>query len=351
MDNIKKLERFLPDGAAALVLTGVNRRYLTGFASSLGYLFICRGSAVLYVDSRYYEAACLACSGCEVRLLKKLSDALCEIGGEFDFDSLMLEDEISVGEFERLKGMITYPVSVGSLSGELHRMRSVKSQFEVDNIVKAQRIAEAAFERILPLIKPGVSERELAIELDYTMRCLGAEDISFETIAVSGENSSLPHGVPGTRKVKNGDFITFDFGAVYGGYHSDMTRTVAVGSADDEMRKVYDTVLSAQENCISRLRSGLSCCEGDAAAREVIEKAGYGEFFGHGTGHSLGLEIHESPSLSPSCDDDLSENIIMTVEPGIYLPGRFGVRIEDMVLITADSCVNLTVAPKQLLIL
>ena len=161
----------------------------------------------------------------------------------------------------------------------------------------------------------------------------------------------MPHGVPGERKLRPGDFITFDFGAVFGGYHSDMTRTVALGHVDDEMQQVYNTVLQAQEAGLAVLCPGLPCREGDLAARSVIEAAGYGRYFGHGTGHSVGLEIHEEPRLSPGCAVPLEPGMIMTVEPGIYLPGRFGVRSEDMVCVTEDGCENLTAAPKELLIL
>lgn len=351
MQRIEALRARLPEGAAALILTEVNRRYFTGFASSLGYLFLSGERALFYTDSRYIEAAEKTASGCEVRLFERLSDVLRQAVTDLAADRLLAEEEITVSTLRRLEALAPCPVEADGLSEMISALRQIKSAEEVDAIRKAQRIAEAAFDRLLPQIRPGVSERELAIELDYTMRRLGAEDLSFETICVSGENSSMPHGVPGERKLRPGDFITFDFGAVFGGYHSDMTRTVALGHVDDEMRQVYNTVLQAQEAGLAVLCPGLPCREGDLAARSVIEAAGYGRYFGHGTGHSVGLEIHEEPRLSPGCVVPLEPGMIMTVEPGIYLPGRFGARIEDMVCVTEDGCENLTAAPKELLIL
>ena len=179
----------------------------------------------------------------------------------------------------------------------------------------------------------------------------GAQAVSFETIAVSGKNSSMPHGVPSDKKIEKGDFITMDFGAVVDGYHSDMTRTVAVGSVSSKQAEVYETVLRAQNNCLEMLKAGVSCKNADASARDVIKNAGYGEFFGHGTGHGVGIEIHESPNLSPYSKATLETGNVVTVEPGIYIPDEFGVRIEDMVLITEDGFVNLTSCEKELIIL
>ena len=179
----------------------------------------------------------------------------------------------------------------------------------------------------------------------------GAECVSFETIDVSGKNSSMPHGVPSGKKIETGDFITMDFGAVIDGYHSDMTRTVAVGEVSSKQARVYETVLAAQLKGLEALRPCLSCREADAAAREVVENAGFGDYFGHGTGHGVGIEIHEEPRLSPKSSRILEIGDVVTVEPGIYLPGEFGVRIEDMAIITENGCENLTKSPKKLIIL
>ena len=218
-------------------------------------------------------------------------------------------------------------------------------------IIKAQRIAEAAFEHILTFIKEGVTEKEVALELDYYMLSHGADGLSFETIAVSGKNSSKPHGVPSDKKIEKGDFVTMDFGAVVEGYHSDMTRTVAVGFVTDEQKNVYETVLKAQEAAQAAASSGVCCADVDKAARDVIENAGYGEYFNHSTGHGVGVEIHEYPRLSTVCKAILSVGNVVTDEPGIYIPEKFGVRIEDMLLITENGCENLTRAPKELIIL
>ena len=239
----------------------------------------------------------------------------------------------------------------GELDIAIDKIRSIKSEAQVEKIIKAQRIAEAAFEHILTFIKEGVTEKEVALELDYYMLSHGADGLSFETIAVSGKNSSKPHGVPSDKKIEKGDFVTMDFGAVVEGYHSDMTRTVAVGFVTDEQKNVYETVLKAQEAAQAAASSGVCCADVDKAARDVIENAGYGEYFNHSTGHGVGVEIHESPRLSKLCKSALSVGNIVTDEPGVYIPEKFGVRIEDMLLITENGCENLTRAPKELIIL
>ena len=237
------------------------------------------------------------------------------------------------------------------LENTINQLRSVKTSDEIESIKKAQAIAEEAFNHILTFIKPGVTEKQIALELDFYMLSHGAEALSFETIAVTGEKTSMPHGVPDDVIVKEGDLVTMDFGAVYKGYHSDMTRTVAVGKASDEQKKIYDVVLSAQKNALSVLKKGLPCAEADKAARSIIEEAGYGEYFGHGTGHGVGVEIHEGPNLSPRSTQKLQAGNVVTVEPGIYIPEKFGVRIEDMALITEKGYENLTSSPKELIIL
>ncbi len=242
-------------------------------------------------------------------------------------------------------------VADGVLDAAITDIRSVKDKSEVEKIIKAQRIAEDAFRHILTFIKEGVTEKEVALELDYHMLSHGADGLSFETIAISGKNTSKPHGVPSDKKIEKGDFVTMDFGAVVEGYHSDMTRTVAVGFVSEEQRTVYNTVLEAQAKAQLAARSGELCKNVDRAARGVIENAGCGEYFNHSTGHGVGVEIHEYPNLSPVCEKALKAGNVVTDEPGIYIPERFGVRIEDMLLITESGCENLTRAPKELIIL
>ena len=229
--------------------------------------------------------------------------------------------------------------------------RAVKEPYELERMRKAQAITDAAFTEILTKVRPGITEKELCAELIYCLLKNGGEGLSFDPIVVSGPNTSLPHGVPGDRVLQEGDFITMDFGVLYQGYCSDMTRTVALGYATEEMKQVYDTVLKAQLTGIAATRAGVTGRSIDEAARQVIADAGYGPYFGHGYGHSLGLEIHENPNCNPGGDRIMEENMVCSAEPGIYLPGKFGVRIEDVVVFQADGCENLTASPKNLIII
>lgn len=339
---------------AALIISPENRFYFTGFESSDGYLLVSGDGAVFITDGRYIEAAQMKAKGCKVVLQEKKASQIRDILVSLGAKSVAVEaDRMTLSEYalfaSALEGIEI--IADGSLDSEINSLRSVKTPEEVEKIKTAQAIAEKAFEHILGFIKVGRTEKEIALELDYYMLSHGAQGISFETIAVSGTKSSMPHGVPDEKPIENGDFVTMDFGAVYEGYHSDMTRTVAVGSASDEMKEVYYTVLKAQENAIAAITAGLSCKEADAAARSVIESAGYGKYFTHSTGHGVGVEIHESPNLSHISDKALKIGNIVTVEPGIYIPKKFGVRIEDMVLVRENGCENLTKAPKELIIL
>ena len=225
--------------------------------------------------------------------------------------------------------------------------------FKCHNIIRNndKLSPEAAFDEILNFIKVGVTEREIALELNRLMFEFGAEDLSFDTIVLSGANTSMPHGVPSEKKVQSGEFVLMDYGAVYNGYHSDMTRTVCVGEPDEEMLKVYDIVLSAQEAAIEKAKAGIIGCDLDKIARDIIERSGYGNCFGHSLGHGVGLEIHEKPNASPNYKLPLNEGAVVTVEPGIYIAGKFGVRIEDFVILTENGCKNLTKSAKSLITL
>ena len=216
--------------------------------------------------------------------------------------------------------------------------------------IRDRALTEDGFAHILDYIRPGRTERDVALELEFYIRRQGAEAAAFDFIVVSGANTSLPHGVPTEKPIGSGEFVTMDFGAVVEGYHSDMTRTVAVGAVSEEQERVYDIVLQAQLAALSVLKPGLPCLKGDAAARDVIAAAGFGDCFGHGTGHGVGVEIHEQPRLSPSArGQELQAGNVVTVEPGIYIEGKFGVRIEDMAAITESGCENLTKSPKTLI--
>lgn len=290
-------------------------------------------------------------SGVEVRLLTKLSDTIDELKSELKIQELYLEEDISVRTLNQIKALFPNSNTSSKLSKILSEMRSVKNDYEKQQIKTAQYFAERAFEKVLEFIRVGVTEREVQLFLEYEMQSAGAEGMSFETIVVSGKNSSLPHGVPTNKPIENGDFVTMDFGAIFGGYCSDMTRTVAVGYADDTMCEVYNTVLKAQNAVIDLARAGVQTSKVDIAARDVIEKAGYGQYFNHSTGHGVGIDIHETPNISFNSSEILKVGNIITCEPGIYIPEMYGVRIEDMLYITENGAENLTNSQKNLIII
>lgn len=351
--NIQKLQSQLNQNDAFIVTSPENRRYLTGFASSDGYLLITKTEAVFLIDSRYIEAAQNQITECsEIALLASLSAQLPEYIENLGITMLYTEAErMSVAEFEKIKKIVPCVCAADKVDEKINELRRAKCDFEKNKILKAQSIAEKAFDHVLTFIREGVTEREIALTLDFFMLKNGAECVSFETIAVSGKNSSMPHGVPSDKKIEKGDFITMDFGAVVDGYHSDMTRTVAVGEVSSKQAEVYETVLSAQKKSLEILKAGVSCFDADKAARDIIRNAGYGGFFGHGTGHGVGIEIHEEPRVSPKSNAILQIGDVVTVEPGIYIPSEFGVRIEDMAFIAENGCENLTKSPKNLIIL
>lgn len=343
----------LPENTAALVYSPVNRKYLTGFQSSLGFLLISKNDSCLYVDGRYILAAKEKAENCRVELFSKPNESIKGFVEKNNIKVVWCEDTLTVLQLKNFQKMLD-DVEVTAdcdLRQDIEILRQIKTQYEIDCIVKAQRIAEKAFLDVLNFIKVGVSEREIAARLEYKCKCYGSEMPSFDTIAVSGCKSAMPHGVPDGKAIESGDFVTMDFGAVYEGYHSDMTRTVAVGYATDKMQSVYDTVLNAQLSAEKKVKAGVRCNDVDDAARNVIASSGYGMYFTHSTGHSVGLEIHESPSLSPNCFEYLKCGQIVTDEPGIYIDGEFGVRIEDMLLVTEKGCENLTKCEKSLIII
>ena len=350
----KLFERIASFADAALIFSETNRFYFTGFAASDVALLVYKKGALFFTDSRYTEAACRKLGETFVRDSKTLFADLRALFDAEGIRTVALEnDRLTLAEYETVKKEL--PAVQTDISDRLCEavtaLRMVKSPEEIEKTVAAQRIAERAFDHILPFIRPGVTEKEIALELEYFMLRNGADGLSFETIAVSGVNSSLPHGVPGDKKIESGDFITMDYGALKDGYHSDMTRTVALGHVSEKQKQIYQTVLAAQQASLAFLKDGVSGFDADKQARDVIEKAGFGAYFGHGTGHGTGVEIHEQPRLSPQSKRTLHTGNIVTVEPGIYLPGEFGVRIEDMALITEEGCVNLTACPKELIIL
>ena len=338
----------------ALILTDDrNIYYATGFMPTDSAAFITPQRAWLITDSRYTEDAAEKCGpGVEVLLnnarhplTERLSGLCAGVEGDIGAEA---------GKLSHL-GFIGLERSLGrELIGAdelINGLRAHKTREELETLIRAQRIAEAALEAVLPMIKPGLSERELAAELTYQMMRRGSERNSFDPIAITGAHTSMPHGVPGDGVIRSGDFVTMDFGCVKDGYCSDMTRTVAVGSATDEMKHVYETVLRAQAAGIAAAKPSAAGAAVHAAGAKVIADAGYGEYFGHGFGHGVGLDVHEAPNASPKNSEPLGEGVVISAEPGIYIPGRFGVRIEDVLYITGDGCEDITKAPKELLIL
>ena len=353
---ISKLKAYLKEkNSAALIMSEENICYFTSFHSTNGYLVVTGEKAVFLTDSRYIEAAGNKIKTCdEILETKGMEKTLRPFIESLGIKSLMLESErVTVSRYNEIKKMFdsVEVICNGDLDKEISDIRMVKNKDEISLIVKAQRIAEKAFDHILGFIEVGRTEKEVALELEYFMLKNGADALSFETIAVSGKNSSLPHGVPSDKKIESGDFVTMDYGAVTDFYHSDMTRTVAVGEVSGKQIEVYETVLEAQLKGLEAIKAGIKGKDVDAVSREIIKNKGYGDYFGHGLGHGVGVEIHELPSLNPSGEIILKEGHVVTVEPGIYLPGEFGVRIEDMAVVTKDGCENLTVCEKKLIVL
>lgn len=354
-ERLKQLMSKVPAEIDAVLITSpVNRRYYTGLKSSAGTLFAMRNDAYFIIDSRYIEIAKRTIQDCEVLLQGKLSNQLNGLAALHGVKKIAIETSyLTVGEYLAFREWFTCSELVfdSTVDSLILEQRRYKSKEELVHLQAAQDIADRSFLELLNLIRPGMTERQVAAELERLFKIYGGERPSFDTIAVSGRNSSLPHGVPTDKPLEDGDFFTLDFGTCVEGYCSDTTRTVAIGHVTDEMRKVYQTVLEAQQLALEAVRPGVACNEIDRIARDYIAAAGYDGCFGHGLGHAVGIEIHESPRFAPTDATITSPGLVMSVEPGIYLEGRFGCRIEDVVYITEDGKQNLTKCPKELLIL
>lgn len=326
-----------------------NVRYLTGFTGSSGALMVDTSSVTLLTDFRYAEQVEEEAIGFDIRIVKEaplLEGARMKNGfrGRLGFEAR----SVSYLDFGKLSGTLPDAELVGC-ENLVQSLRKVKDSYEIENIRKAAEIGDKVFQEILGEVKPGASEAELAAEIDHRFRINGASGPAFDTIVASGPRSSMPHATAGERKLASGDFITFDMGAVYEGYCSDMTRTVVLGRADESQRSVYHLVLEAQEKAIDMTRPGVRSCDLDGAARGMIDEKGYGENFGHRLGHGVGLEVHEEPVISSKVEDPVSLNMVFTVEPGVYLPKRWGVRIEDTIVVREDGFEILTRSSKKLL--
>ncbi len=337
---------------AIVVSDGANMRYLSGFRGATGYLYISGSQRILATDSRYTEMARMEAPDfevCELYSGQSYGELLEQFMKEDGVENVGFENRYMLyGTYTALQEKCGGRLKTG-MDESLDLLRAVKTEEELAYLAQAEAIGDMAFSHMLEVLKPGMTELEAAAELEYFMKTHGAENLSFETIVASGIHSSMPHAMPSGKKLERGDFVTMDFGCVYNGYCSDMTRTVVLGKADEKQKEIYQTVLKAQLAALDVIRSGMRGCDVDKVARDIITEAGYGACFGHGLGHSVGLYIHENPSLSKLCETVLLPNMIETVEPGIYVPGFGGVRIEDMVVVTEEGHRNLAHSPKELI--
>ena len=353
MKNLEKYLSLLNGEVDGLLLTSrYSRHYGAEFDIAEGVAIVTKNGCRYFTDSRYIESAENNIKGFEVLGINqftgyfaRLNDAIADFGvSTLGYEENYLTVAELMGYEKNLNAKLV------PFNKQINGFRGSKEAWELDLMLKAQAITDKAFSEVLTRIKPGMTELELQAELIYCMYKNGGTGLAFDPIVVSGPNTSLPHGVAGERVIQAGDFVTMDFGASYKGYCSDMTRTVAVGFATDEMKKVYEVVLKAQESAIAATKAGVPGKEIDAVARKVITDAGYGENFGHGYGHSLGLEIHEAPNTNTSNPEPMPVGAVCSAEPGIYLPGKFGVRIEDVVIIKEDGCEDITKSPKHLIV-
>lgn len=350
-NRIKRLRNKISElGAEAVYITSsVSHKYLTGIDNPDGILVITENKAYALEDFRYIEVARARLSHIYTVVELKHSAMYETLNGilrDEGVSHLAFEDTVmSVSEYNILSSKLESKLSgIGDL---IKQLREIKTPEEVSKIAEAQAITDLAFSKLLEILSPNMTEKDVAAELEYLMKKNGAEDKSFDTIAISGARSSMPHGTPTNNKLSRG-FLTMDFGATVDGYHSDMTRTVCIGKADTEMKRLYDTVLKAQTEALAFIKSGLPCSDADRVARDIINKD-YDGCFGHSLGHGVGLEIHESPNLSSISKSVLTPGNIVTVEPGIYIPGKYGCRIEDMILVQEGSVLNFTKSSKELI--
>lgn len=356
-DRIAKLTAALPaDFEAALIMTQPNLFYLLDFdTEGAGALLLAGGEAYFIIDSRYIEVAQRQVQQAHVHVILETNrlDQVADLLAQHSAQQLYLEDAISLRSYGQLKAHLEKValVSDSVLLDTLRSLRSVKDEEEIRRVRQAQAITDDCFTYICGQLRPGMRQIDAALLMETYLRSHGASGLAFPSIFISGADTSMPHGVPGDHQLAEGDFITMDYGARCGGYCTDMTRTVALGSITPKMDEVYHVVLEAQLAACAAIRPGVPCDQIDAVARDIIAKAGYGAYFGHGLGHSVGVEIHEEPRFSPVCHAVTRPGQLVTVEPGIYLPGQFGVRIEDTVLVTEDGCEILGKSTKNLIIL
>ena len=354
MNNMEKFRSILGGEADGLLLTSRYARYYgASFDIAEGVAIVSAKGSRYFTDSRYIESAQKNLKNFEVietNRERPYNQLLNQAIADFGITKLGFEENyLTMVEYMGYEKALN--AKLVPMNEAIHSFRAVKEPWELEIMRKAQDITDAAFSDVVKRIHAGMSEKDLQAELIYCLYKNGAEGLSFDPIVVSGPNTSMPHGVAGDRKLQDGDFITMDFGVLYKGYCSDMTRTVALGYATEEMKKVYNVVLQAQLAGIAVTKAGVTGAEVDGAARKVISDAGYGDYFGHSYGHGVGLEIHEGPNMSFRNEKPIPAGAVTSAEPGIYLPGKFGVRIEDVTIVTENGCEDITNIPKDLLII
>lgn len=345
-------EQMKSEGISSFLITSpYNLRYLTGFTGTTGLALIGLEEAFFITDFRYTEQAAKQCVGFEiVKNVGPILEVVADLVESKNIENLGFEESfVPFKQYVELEGLLE--VDLIPVSGMVEELREVKDEEEIAIVEKACEIADKAFSHILTYIKPGMTEIQVANELDFYMRSLGASSVSFETIVASGLRSAMPHGVASEKIIEQGDMITIDFGCYYNGYVSDMTRTISLGEPSDKLREIYNVVKEAQQKVLDVAKPGMTGVELDAVARDYIASKGYGEAFGHSTGHGIGLEIHEGPNVSKLAEKAFVPGNIITNEPGIYLPGIGGVRIEDDMLVTENGIKRLTHSEKELIIL
>lgn len=355
MNRVTNLQQLMHqrDIEALLITNRHNCQYISQFTGTSGVLLITSQDAIIVTDFRYLSQVKVQAP--EFRLVEHIGDRIyekvAEVCYELGISSLFFEAEaLPFAEYSVLHSQLG-SISLEPTSHLVEDLRAIKEASELHLIKEAIAIAEASFQQLLTEIAPGMTEHQAALRLEWLMRERGASGTSFDMIVASGSRSSLPHGVASDKVMEKGDMVTFDFGCFYKGYASDITRTIALGSCTSEQKEIYEIVRLANERTIKGVRANMKARDIDAIARDYIEQSGYGEQFGHGTGHGFGLEIHEVPRLGITSEDTVTEGMMITVEPGIYLEHKFGVRIEDDVLVTKDGCEVLTSLSKHLLIL
>ena len=357
-NRIKKLQEYIVSQNVDGILIGseANRMYLSGFTGSNAMLLVTKDEKYIVTDFRYLEQVAKQCPDftCVDQKQRGLIGTTLDIAKKLMLKKLAFEgSHTTYTTYELLAKETAFEFI--PVNNVVENLRKVKSEDEIEKLARAEAIGDIAFEGIVKFIKDrwkqGVTEREVALEIECIMRRNGASGTSFDTIVAAGAKSSLPHAVPGDEKLKEGDLVVMDFGCIYEGYCSDMTRTIAIGKIDEKQKEIYETVLEAQVRAIAGIKPGMKGKEVDAIARDYIKEKGYGDYFGHGLGHSVGIEIHENPRFSVAEEEIIKEGMVITVEPGIYLPNFGGVRIEDLIVVTKDGVKNLTHSPKSLIII